>query len=95
MTSPDPSQQGEMPAVMMCAIHGVHESFAANGASIQCFECGHVYWDEAAIDAEARNLADKLNATHEDFWGRKAKPDEVVTVDVHNISYCPLCLHDW
>lgn len=48
--------------------------------SITCFECGHVYPDVADIIAAAKD---------EGMFDRNHQ------VDPQEITFCPICLHDW
>lgn len=71
----------EFKAFSPCAIHDVEEPCGANTYRI-CFECGHV-WETMEVMVKFYRIEFfEVDPTIQDKEG-----DE--------ISFCPLCLHDW
>jgi hypothetical protein len=72
-----------------CAIHDEDE-VVQKGSTI-CMECWHAYLDDDAIKAEFRTLAERTKGQRLPSMVAALKGD----IDIDDIGFCPICLHDW
>jgi hypothetical protein len=72
-----------------CAIHDTDE-VVTKGSTI-CMECWHAYPDDEAIKTEFRELAARTKGQRPPAMVAVLKGD----IDIDDIGFCPLCLHDW
>jgi len=68
-----------------CVIDDADEPVFSDSFRI-CFECGHVY--NLKMDIVNQDLQSQIK-------NELLLTDEVQVRSVLDITYCPLCLHDW
>lgn len=57
-----------------------------------CFECQHEWQSEDEFHRDVERLCQQMNTSE---WRKSDEPDWTVPDNLDDVTFCPLCAHDF